>query len=800
MQSDEALFALMAKHIVSRGDFPVFAYGEERSGVLISYLVAPFFYLFGASNLVFKTVTTVLSLVLAFMLYSLARRIGGNRFGLLAMALSVFGPAFLIMWSVHAAAEYMIMMLCGVGSLLLCDNILFKDRSLSVQSRGQTLAADAAKIDYGLLGLVLGIGFWVSPLIVSFIMGVWLALFLRDRRCFLRLSFLVFLMAFLLGNLPAILFNILPDLRLMGGMPDAPNWISYTSLLSGSTEPLWSRVLQVPGTLVRVAMVSMPPMVGGSLWEYETVLWRRLVVVILVGFWFLAALHVFVRRVTRLLGSTDTDSRAQLLPQRWALQRIDPLILQFLSALLVFSLSPYRWLVSEPRYLIPIFAFLLVAGAGFLDWLWSRKRVVGTAALVLVVVLNVGTTVAFSEGLDPDHGLWPEDEQMMQHLIENDIRHPVADYWNAYSIAFETDEQVIPVPIGYLKYSMYEDLVTIPPRGYYLFPKRTRNDRYFEFFRYGLAGPQWTARGFRDYLDGIGVPEQAFTEFESEHYVLYEVPTEILDPADVILARIDPPGASHANTREQLASIIGPGDGLILNPPELLARLGGGQIEEFAAYKVPERSPLDEATVSNRLTRMATEHPRLYLLLGDTSASDPGGYVQGWLNRNAYRAGDQWIDDLLLVLYGTTATAPAREPTEFGEVVIGDWVELVGAEIPQDGVKPGEIVPVTLFWQAVKLAPGDVKVFVHLLNANGDLVAQRDSGPVGGLRPTSGWEAEEAIEDRYGVQLPRDLPAGDYQVAVGLYQPATGDRLPIRVEGAVSPSDSYEIGSISVQR
>jgi hypothetical protein len=109
-------------------------------------------------------------------------------------------------------------------------------------------------------------------------------------------------------------------------------------------------------------------------------------------------------------------------------------------------------------------------------------------------------------------------------------------------------------------------------------------------------------------------------------------------------------------------------------------------------------------------------------------------------------------------------------------------------------------VPLTLFWRARKLVPENLKVFAHLLNAKGELVAQRDSEPVGGLRPTSGWEVGEAIEDRLGVLLPNELPGGDYRIVVGLYDPATGDRLPVMVEAAVSPDAFYEIGSVSVAR
>ena len=74
------------------------------------------------------------------------------------------------------------------------------------------------------------------------------------------------------------------------------------------------------------------------------------------------------------------------------------------------------------------------------------------------------------------------------------------------------------------------------------------------------------------------------------------------------------------------------------------------------------------------------------------------------------------------------------------------------------------------------------------LDANGALVAQHDSEPVDGLRPTTNWSVNEIVEDRHAMVLPADLPVGNYTVVVGLYDandPAlrlateTGDTLPI---------------------
>jgi hypothetical protein len=91
---------------------------------------------------------------------------------------------------------------------------------------------------------------------------------------------------------------------------------------------------------------------------------------------------------------------------------------------------------------------------------------------------------------------------------------------------------------------------------------------------------------------------------------------------------------------------------------------------------------------------------------------------------------------------------------------------------------------------------GNYQVFVHLLDAQGNKVAQRDGQPVQWLRPTSTWQPGEELADRYGLWLPETFPTGSYTVAVGLYDPVTGQRLPVSAGPA---SYAIELGPIEVR-
>jgi len=102
---------------------------------------------------------------------------------------------------------------------------------------------------------------------------------------------------------------------------------------------------------------------------------------------------------------------------------------------------------------------------------------------------------------------------------------------------------------------------------------------------------------------------------------------------------------------------------------------------------------------------------------------------------------------------------------------------------------------ITLYWEAIQPDGRDYTVFVHVLDGTGQLIAQADGPPVNGGYPTSIWSAGEQIEDERVVSIPPGAPAGPYRVRVGLYDPTTGQRLPVYDrDGARYVEDAVELG------
>ena len=59
------------------------------------------------------------------------------------------------------------------------------------------------------------------------------------------------------------------------------------------------------------------------------------------------------------------------------------------------------------------------------------------------------------------------------------------------------------------------------------------------------------------------------------------------------------------------------------------------------------------------------------------------------------------------------------------------------------------------------------------------LEAVVDAPPLAGRWPTSLWLPGVPLNDPHTVPLPPDLPAGIYELWVGLYDPGGGQRLPL---------------------
>jgi 4-amino-4-deoxy-L-arabinose transferase-like glycosyltransferase len=102
-------------------------------------------------------------------------------------------------------------------------------------------------------------------------------------------------------------------------------------------------------------------------------------------------------------------------------------------------------------------------------------------------------------------------------------------------------------------------------------------------------------------------------------------------------------------------------------------------------------------------------------------------------------------------------------------------------------------VTVTLYWRALARPDFDYSVFVHLVDDADRLVAQQDHAPGARRRyPPSSWLAGDVVADEHEIVLPAGCPPGTYRLRLGVYNWATGERLPVRfgAAGSVGSGDT----------
>jgi 4-amino-4-deoxy-L-arabinose transferase-like glycosyltransferase len=127
----------------------------------------------------------------------------------------------------------------------------------------------------------------------------------------------------------------------------------------------------------------------------------------------------------------------------------------------------------------------------------------------------------------------------------------------------------------------------------------------------------------------------------------------------------------------------------------------------------------------------------------------------------------------------------------------GDALQLRGITLEQ---APNHLT-LTPAWD-VRAHPGaEYHMFVHLLDAHGTRITQIDLAPGGGAAaPTNTWEPGQQIAVPMPLPLPTNLPPGSYRLVIGIYDVATGARLPLvggtRADPALAGAEALLVATI----
>ena len=133
---------------------------------------------------------------------------------------------------------------------------------------------------------------------------------------------------------------------------------------------------------------------------------------------------------------------------------------------------------------------------------------------------------------------------------------------------------------------------------------------------------------------------------------------------------------------------------------------------------------------------------------------------------------------------------------------LGDEVRLIGADIDpgNGGLRPGDDVQVTLYFQGLKPMSQNYTLFLKLVDPTNRVLAGVDTYPGRGAWPTSFWEPGTVVMDRYHLQVPGDAPVPNVDhIIVGMYLRPSMEQLPVFDDTGKRVGDTIVLERIAVR-
>ena len=204
---------------------------------------------------------------------------------------------------------------------------------------------------------------------------------------------------------------------------------------------------------------------------------------------------------------------------------------------------------------------------------------------------------------------------------------------------------------------------------------------------------------------------------------------------------------------------------------------------------------------------------------GDVAVSWAFAPAASWWPTSLWEPGQRWLGQHDLRLPGSLASGAHTLQLSLGDCELGSWTvdieapertwellagftaadEVVGDEIRLAGyrglpgaVAPGETVDLVLGWEPLHEITTAYRIFVHVVDDQGHLLAQNDGEPTGWTRPTTSWVVGEVVIDPRPLRIPDAASPGAVEIRVGVYAP-DGQRL-LLADGA----DSIVLARIGV--
>lgn len=235
------------------------------------------------------------------------------------------------------------------------------------------------------------------------------------------------------------------------------------------------------------------------------------------------------------------------------------------------------------------------------------------------------------------------------------------------------------------------------------------------------------------------------------------------------------------------------------SPDGAIILVGRNQDREFRqsyhgslpVYELPEPGRTAEEAVA-RLAQIVDKHTQLFGLFRVAEDVDPAGVIASWLNAHTYPVEDQWLGPIRAMTYVTPKTETQAWPMWQTKAEFGDRLRLAEYSLSSLKATGGETLMLRLIWDIMASTGSGYTVFIHLLDEQGRVAAQRDDPLMRDGHAATQWHEGDRAESHVGLRIPSSVKPGEYRLIMGVYEPQTGQRLPI------AGTDHLDAGTISV--
>ncbi|MBL7199790.1 MAG: glycosyltransferase family 39 protein [Anaerolineae bacterium] len=194
----------------------------------------------------------------------------------------------------------------------------------------------------------------------------------------------------------------------------------------------------------------------------------------------------------------------------------------------------------------------------------------------------------------------------------------------------------------------------------------------------------------------------------------------------------------------------------------------------------------DEQEVVSSLRKHVNPGRDVRVVMYSWPTVDPQALVEGQLRTNCELRGEHWQSEtgqrpIRVMNFGACDADFVVEPRDPIDAIWGDQVALRAYRL--DHFAPGRLAHVVMWWQTLRHPDQDYSVFVHLLDAQGQMIKQFDKLPLSDFYPMRAWPLQADQRDDYPLYIRPQADLEGAWLAIGLYDSRTEQRLPVSKDG-----------------